>query len=173
LSWGANPDDSGVDVLVNVSAPGTDGTRRGFMTIGRRYGSCFWAGCCDNLTRPNRGGGNCTERTFENCNGTKTAFPFNSSCCCSQSVSRSFLHLSRACLGKSSPCFVQSLNQKPFFLCQAKRSHVTGGAVLTTQRAGSATPLATAALEASRCVFCSHIHVSCVSRACLDKRTPN
>jgi len=70
LSWGANPDDSGVDVLVNVSAPGADGTRRGFMTIGRRYGSCFWAGCCDNLTRPNRGGGNCTERTFENCNGT-------------------------------------------------------------------------------------------------------
>ena len=72
LSWSTDPDDSGVDVLVNVSAVGADGTRKGFMTIGRRYGGCFWAGGCDpeqGGRSGGSGGGNCTERTLDNCMG--------------------------------------------------------------------------------------------------------
>ena len=71
--YGGDPNDSGVDALVNVSAAKADGTRVGFMTISRRHGSCFYEGCCDpcpphNKPQPpagcgvkgGRGGGNCT-----------------------------------------------------------------------------------------------------------------
>jgi hypothetical protein len=69
LSWSTDDDGSGVDVLVNVSAAALDGTRAGWMSIGRRYGSCFWKDCCANLTTPDRGGGNCTARTSDSCDG--------------------------------------------------------------------------------------------------------
>jgi hypothetical protein len=79
--YGGDADDSGVDVLVNVSAPASPGgKRRGFMTVSRRHGSCFYKDCCNPCPRKppfppgcgqkgGGGGGNCTERTFDACQG--------------------------------------------------------------------------------------------------------
>eukprot|EP01049_Picozoa_sp_SAG25_P006487 SAG25_NODE_490_length_7426_cov_3.764706_7_plen_194_part_00 len=63
--WGqGRPDDSGVDVMVNISAPNGTGWRHANMTIARRYHACDYPGCC-----PNGNDNNCTERTFDNCQG--------------------------------------------------------------------------------------------------------
>jgi len=63
--WGrGSPDDAGVDVVANVSAPDSTGRRHGNMTTARRHGACEYKNCC-----PHGNDHNCTERTFDNCNG--------------------------------------------------------------------------------------------------------